>query len=182
MSRMIEQILDFSRSRLAGGLALVVAPMDLREALRPIVDELRTSHPSATIQLQCPQLRGVWDRDRLQQVFSNLIGNAIVHGDPAKPVTVTAGADALGVWVEVHNEGPPIPQELQSVLFDPFRKGERERPSQVGLGLGLYIAKEVVVGHGGQIEIRSTAAEGTTLRVVLPREAVANSGDRAGES
>ena len=132
MSRMIEQILDFTRSRLGGGLELVFAPMDLREALTPIVDELRTAHPSATIQLQCPELRGAWDRDRLEQVFSNLIGNALVHGDPAKPVTVTAGADGARVWVEVHNEGPPIPQELQSVLFNPFRRGERESRARRG--------------------------------------------------
>jgi PAS domain S-box-containing protein len=183
MSRMIEQILDFTRSRLGGGLALVFAPMDLREALIPIVDELRTAHPSATIQVQCPPLRGAWDRDRLAQVFSNLIGNALVHGDPAKPVTVTAGADALRAWVEVHNEGPPIPQELQPAIFNPFRSGERESqsPNATGLGLGLYISNEVVHGHGGQIEIRSTAAEGTTFRVVLPRQAVANSVDRRGE-
>ena len=114
-------------------------------------------------------------------MFSNLIGNALVHGDPAKPVTVTAGADGLRVWVEVHNEGPPIPQELQSVLFNPFRRGERESQSPAGLGLGLYISNEVVLGHGGQIEIRSTAAEGTTFRVVLPRQAVGNSGDRGGD-
>jgi PAS domain S-box-containing protein len=178
MSRMIEQILDFTRTRLGGGLAFVFAPMDLREALISIIDELRTAHPSATIQVQCPKLRGAWDRDRLEQVFSNLIGNALVHGDPAKPVTVTAGAEALRVWVEVHNEGPPIPQELQSELFNPFRRGERESPSPAGLGLGLYISSEVVLGHGGQIGIRSTAAEGTTFRVVLPRQAVANSVDR----
>jgi PAS domain S-box-containing protein len=178
MSRMIQQILDFTRNRLGGGLKLVFSPMDLREALMPIVDELRTAHPSATIQVQCPTLSGAWDRDRLAQVFSNLIGNALVHGDPAKPVTVTAGAEALRVWVEVHNEGPPIPQELQSVLFHPFLRGERESPSPVGLGLGLYISNEVVLGHGGQIEIRSTAAEGTTFRVVLPRQAVGNSSDR----
>jgi hypothetical protein len=79
-----------------------------------------------------------------------LIINALVHGDPAKPVTVTAGAEALRVWVEVHNEGPPIPQELQSVLFHPFRRGERESPSPAGLGLGLYISNELVLGHGGQ--------------------------------
>ena len=84
MSRMVEQILDFTRSRLGGGLKFVFAPMDLREVLIPIVDELRTAHPSATIQLQCPELRGAWDRDRLEQVFSNLIGNAVVHSDPAQ--------------------------------------------------------------------------------------------------
>jgi PAS domain S-box-containing protein len=181
MSRMIEQILDFTRSRLGGGLGLVFAPMDLREALTPIVDEVRTAHPSATIELQSPELRGVWDRDRLQEVFSNLIVNALAHGDPAKPVTVTAGAEALRVWVEVHNEGPPIPQELQSVLFHPFRRGARETPSPAGLGLGLYISNEVVLAHGGQIEVRSNAAEGTTFRVVLPRQAVINSGNRGGE-
>ena len=175
MSRMIEQILDFTRSRLGGGLELVFAPMDLREALMPIVDELRAAHPSATIQLQCPELRGAWDRDRLEQVFSNLIGNALAHGDPDKPVTVTAGAEALRVWVQVHNEGPPIPQELQSALFNPFRMGERASRSPAGLGLGLYISNEVILRHGGQIEVRSTAVEGTTFRVVLPRE-VGNSG------
>ena len=181
MSRMIEQILDFTRSRLGGGLELVFAPMDLREALVPIVDELRAAHPSATIQLQCPELRGAWDRDRLEQVFSNLIGNALAHGDPDKPVTVTAGAEALRVWVQVHNEGPPIPQELQSALFNPFRMGERASRSPAGLGLGLYISNEVILRHGGQIEIRSTAVEGTTFRVVLPREAVGNSGDQGGD-
>ena len=181
MSRMIEQILDFTRSRLGGGLALAFAPMDLREALTRIVDEVRMAHPSSTIQFQCPELRGAWDCDRLEQVFSNLIGNALAHGNPAKPVTVTAGAEDVRVWIEVHNEGPPIPQELQSELFHPFRRGERESPSQVGLGLGLYISKEVVLGHGGQIEIRSTAAEGTTFRVVLPRQAVVHSGNEGGE-
>jgi PAS domain S-box-containing protein len=178
MSRMIEQILDFTRSRLGGGLELAFAPMDLHQALTPILGELRAAHPSATIQLECPELRGSWDRDRLEQVFSNLIGNALVHSDPGKPVTVTAGADGLRVWVEVHNEGPLIPQELQSVLFNPFRRGERESRSPSGLGLGLYISNEVVLGHGGQIEIRSTAAEGTTFRIVLPRQALGNSGDR----
>ena len=178
---LIEQILDFTRSRLGGGLEVVFAPMDLREALVPIVDELRAAQPSATIQLQCPELRGAWDRDRLEQVFSNLIGNALAHGDPGKPVTVTAGADALSVWVQVHNEGPPIPQQFQQALFNPFRMGERLNRSPAGLGLGLYISNEVIQRHGGQIEVRSTAVEGTTFRVVLPREAVDNAGDQGGD-
>jgi signal transduction histidine kinase len=137
-------------------------------------------HPSATIQLQCPELCGAWDRDRLEQVFSNLIGNALAHGDPGKPVTVTAGAEDDSVWVEVHNEGPPIPQVLQSELFNQFRWSERASRSPAGLGLGLYISNEVVLRHGRQIEIRSTAAEGTTFRVTLPRQAVGDSGDRGG--
>ena len=138
------------------------------------------AHPLATIQLRCPGLRGTWDRDRLEQVFSNLIGNALAHGSPDKPVTVTAGAEALRVWVQVHNEGPPIPQELQSALFSPFRMGERSSRSPAGLGLGLYISNEVILRHGGRIEVRSTEAEGTTFRVVLPTEAIGNTGDQGG--
>src|SRR6476619_4549412 len=141
--------------------------MDLREELVPIVHELRAAHPAAEIQVRCPKLRGAWDRDRLQQVFSNLIGNALVHGDPNKPVTVTVGADALRVWVQVHNDGPPIPEELQSTLFSPFRMGESSNRSPAGLGLGLYISNEVIARHGGEIEVRSTAMQGTTFRVVL---------------
>jgi hypothetical protein len=177
MSRMIEQILDFTRSRLGDGLELAVAPMDLRDALMPIVDELRSANPYATIHLECPELRGVWDCDRLQQVFSNLISNALVHGQPATPVTVTAGSYASRVWVEVHNEGLPIPQELQSALFTPFSRGERHSrgAKAAGLGLGLYISNELVRGHGGQIKVRSSAAKGTTFRVVLPRTRSATS-------
>jgi PAS domain S-box-containing protein len=176
MFRMIEQILDFTRSRLGGGLKLAFAPMDLREALASIVDELRAAHPSAAIQLHCPALRGAWDRDRLEQVFSNLIANALAHGDPGRPVTVTAGAEAARVWVKVHNEGRPIPEELQSMLFNPFHTGERASRSPAGLGLGLYISNEVIRRHGGQIEIRSIAGEGTTFGVILPREPARGSG------
>jgi PAS domain S-box-containing protein len=148
---------------------------------RPFAVIVRSAHPSATIQLQCPTLHGAWDRDRLEQVFSNLIGNALAHGDPNKPVTVTAGAEALTAWVRVHNEGPPIPHELQSALFNPFRMGERSSRSPAGLGLGLYISNEVIRRHGGQIEVESTAVDGTMFRVVLPREAIGNSGDRGGD-
>ena len=98
MSRMIQQILDFTRSRLGGGPELTFAPMDLRDALVPIVNEMRLVHPAATIQLQCPELRSaLWDRNCLEQVFSNLIGNALAHGNPDKPVTVMAGADPFRV-------------------------------------------------------------------------------------
>ena len=92
------------------------------------------------------------------------------------------GAEALRVWIEVHNEGPPIPQELQSALFSPFRMGERSSRSPAGLGLGLYISNEVIGRHGGQIEVRSTAVEGTTFRVVLPSEAIGDFGDQESDA
>src|SRR4029077_19031268 len=103
--------------------------------------------------LQSQERGSAWNPDRLGRVFSTLIGNAPAHGDPGKPVTVTAGAEAHRVWVEVHNDSPPIPQELQSELFHPFRRGELPGRSPAGLGLGLYISNEVVLRHGGQIEI-----------------------------
>ncbi|HWZ91568.1 MAG TPA: PAS domain S-box protein [Polyangiaceae bacterium] len=170
MTRMIEQILELTRSRLAGGLKIAPEPMDLRDTLMAIVDELRTAHPACTIVLRCPSLPGTWDRDRLEQVFSNLIGNAIDHGEASKPVTVEARVDGQAVEVAVHNEGEPIPSDIQPTLFDPFRRGERDsRTAKTGgLGLGLYISRELVVAHGGGIDVRSNPAEGTTFRVTLP--------------
>jgi PAS domain S-box-containing protein len=172
MSRMIEQILDLTRSRLAGGLDVKREPMDLRDSLKGIVEELRTAYPARAIELCSPPSRGTWDRDRLEQLFSNLIGNAIVHGDPAKPVTVDVRLEHELVRVDVHNEGAPIPDQLQSKLFDPFRRGERESrtPETAGLGLGLYISRQIVMAHGGALDVRSSATDGTTFTLTLPRD------------
>ena len=170
MTRMIEQILDLTRSRLAGALEMFPEPMDLRLALSRIVEEMRVAFPARVIALDCLSLRGMWDRDRLEQVFSNLIGNALVHGDPNAPVTVRATMDADQVRVSVHNQGAPIPPEVVTTIFNPFRRGEREsRTSKTaGLGLGLYISHEIVRGHGGRIDVDSTASDGTTFRISLP--------------
>jgi signal transduction histidine kinase len=168
MTRMIEQILDLTRSRLTG-IEINVAPTNLCETLTAIVDELQPAHPERMVRLRCPPLIGTWDGDRLEQVFSNLIGNALVHGDE-EDVTVVARAEGRTAVVDVHNGGPPIPAHVQSTLFYPFRRGDREsRTSKTaGLGLGLYISYEIVVAHGGTIEIRSAFGEGTTFRVTLP--------------
>ncbi len=175
MARMIDQILDLSRTRIAGGLEMKLTSVDLASLLTGIVEELRAVHPSRTVELRCPpSVGGRWDRDRLEQVFSNLIGNAIRHGAPDRPVRVTAVVgDALApVRVYVHNEGRPIPEELLASIFNPFRRGERESrgPGTEGLGLGLYISREIVVAHRGTIEVRSSAVEGTTFQVLLPRQ------------
>ena len=170
MSRMIEQILDLTRSRLAGGLELDLQRMDLRETLSKIVDELRIVHPRNAIDVVVPAVNILADPDRLEQVFSNLIGNAILHGDPSTPVVVRAQLADDTVSVTVHNEGEAIPSEIQSKLFDPFRRGERESRTAktMGLGLGLYISWEIIRGHGGSIEIDSSAGRGTTFRVNIP--------------
>jgi signal transduction histidine kinase len=172
MSRMIEQILDLTRSRLAGGLEVKPESMDLVATLSAIIDELRAANPSRRIDLRCaPTLTGSWDRDRLEQVFSNLIGNAINYGDAEKPVTVDVQEQDGAISVVVHNFGRPIPEALRVEIFSPFRRGERDSKTTEteGLGLGLYISSELVVAHGGAIDVQSTLAEGTTFRVRLPR-------------
>ncbi|HKO51359.1 MAG TPA: PAS domain-containing sensor histidine kinase [Polyangiaceae bacterium] len=170
MTRMIEQILDLTRSRLAGGLEVTLRPMDLRESLTKIVEELRTAHPERSLDFTAQSMPIVGDPDRLEQVFSNLIGNAILHGDPARPVVVRAGLEDELANVSVHNEGEPIPADIQDKIFDPFRRGERESRTAktAGLGLGLYISWEIVRGHHGSIEVDSSAERGTTFRLKIP--------------
>jgi signal transduction histidine kinase len=140
--------------------------------LAGIVDEIRAAHPFREIDLRCPPTAaGSWDRDRLEQVFSNLVGNAIHYGDPQRPVTIDVREEGSDVVVAVHNDGTPIPESARDELFSPFRRGERDSKSTetAGLGLGLYISHELVVAHGGDIDVRSTSTEGTTFRVRLPR-------------
>jgi signal transduction histidine kinase/FixJ family two-component response regulator len=169
MTHMVDQLMDLSRSRVAGGFVVTPGAMDLRGALMEVVEELRIAHPNRTILLQGPPLPGAWDRGRLQQVFSNLIGNAIQHGLPDRPITITARQIDRTIHVDVHNDGPAIPDGVRSVLFEPFRRGERSSQSnRAGLGLGLYISRELVVAHAGDITIRSDSEHGTTFRVTLP--------------
>ncbi|MEP6653874.1 MAG: PAS domain-containing sensor histidine kinase [Myxococcales bacterium] len=172
MSRMIEQILDLTRSRLADGLQLRLETTDLCATITGIVEELRTAYPGQEIDVQCPPVTGSWDRDRLEQVFSNLIGNAVIYGDATRSVTVVVRQEDRLVVADVHNDGEPIPEELQPVLFNPFRRGERDSRTAktAGLGLGLYISNEIVRAHGGGLALRSNQTEGTTFRVTLPFE------------
>lgn len=174
MSRMIEQILDLTRSRLAGGLDIVPELADLDELLVAVVEELRTAYPTRTIVLHSAPLPGAWDTDRLAQVFSNLVSNALHYGKPTLPVTVTARLAADVVTVDVHNDGTPIPPNVQATLFSPFRRGTRDSrtATTAGLGLGLYISREIAVGHGGNVTVESSAASGTTFTVTLPRLAL----------
>jgi len=170
MTRMIEQILDLTRARLATGLELQPRPMELREPLTKIVEEMRTAYPKQALDFQGANATIFGDPDRMEQVFSNLIGNAILHGDPTRPVVIRVQPGDQSVKVSIQNRGEPIPLEIQPRLFDPFRRGEREsRTSKTaGLGLGLYISSEIVRGHGGCIDVDSSADRGTTFRVEIP--------------
>jgi PAS domain S-box-containing protein len=176
MTRIVEQILDLTRTR-TGGLPIQPAPMDLSFALRGIVDELRTLHPMARIELNSAPLTGIWDRDRLEQVFSNLIGNAVQHGAPQTAVEVDARASDGFAEVEVRNQGAPVPPGLLAKLFNPFRRGTKDSrmPGTSGLGLGLFISREIARAHGGEINVRSDE-RGTVFRLRLPLGAAIASG------
>jgi PAS domain S-box-containing protein len=172
MVRMIDQLFDFARIRQGDGIPIERTRFDLAMLCREVIDELAAAHPDVSIALEAPgALVGDWDRDRLEQVVSNLVGNAIDHGR-GSAVAVRALADADAVRLEVHNLGPPIPAENLPDVFDPFRRAKATSGhSSRNLGLGLYIVREIVRAHDGAIEVFSKAGDGTCFTVRLPRRA-----------
>jgi signal transduction histidine kinase len=173
MHEMIETLLDFTQTRFAGRLPISPAPTNLGELCGRVVGELAAGHPRRTIDLEAHgDANGTWDPGRIAQVVSNLVGNALTHGDPGAPVHLSVEGEPRAVTLKVHNLGPAIVPEQIPVLFEPFRRGATSEGTSVsrGLGLGLHIAKQIVIAHGGSISVQSSAAEGTTFCVGLPRE------------
>jgi two-component system sensor histidine kinase/response regulator len=170
MARMIEDLLDLTRARLAGGIPIARAAVDLGAVIARVAQEHQVSHPQRRIAVTSDgDLNGEWDGDRLGQVASNLIGNALQYGDENEPITVRlSGALPNELIFTVSNTGAIAP-ELLPRIFDPFSGVDDARPRS-GLGLGLYIAQQIVVSHQGQIDVES-ANEQTTFRVSVPRAA-----------
>ncbi|MET0402028.1 MAG: ATP-binding protein, partial [Cystobacter sp.] len=172
MARMIHELLDFTRSRMPGGMPVEPRVGDLAALCREAVEEVRTGQPDALVHLRVlGHGAGEWDAGRLSQVVCNLVGNAVHYSPPGAPVRVTLlGEGVADVALTVHNEGPPIPAALRPVLFEPFHRGPHERPAnRDGLGLGLYIVRQIVLAHGGELDVHSREGEGTTFTVRLPR-------------
>jgi signal transduction histidine kinase len=169
MARMISQILDFARIRLAGGLQLDRRAVDLSEMIRRIVSEVEVANPTWRVEIDAVgDATGVWDEDRLAQVVSNLTGNAVQHGSPDSPLIVHVdGSDARAVALSFSNRGA-LPADLLPVLFDPFADAKSKRARARGLGLGLFITKEIVTAHGGEVAV-SSVDDRVSFRVVLPR-------------
>ncbi|WP_311221877.1 MULTISPECIES: hybrid sensor histidine kinase/response regulator [unclassified Acidovorax] len=175
MSRMIEDLLDVTRARQAGGLVMQTGEqVDLAAAAQRTVQELRDAHPGRIIEVsQQGDLRGWWDIDRLCQVIGNLLGNAIHHGASDQPVQLRLDGTAACEVVFSTSNGGTIPPALLPHLFDPFRGSTNAAPGQhKGLGLGLYIVQQIVLGHGGHIEAASSAGR-TVFQVRLPRSQAA---------
>lgn len=173
-AQLVDDVLDFARGRLGGGILLNVQPVaDLTASLTHVVSEIHGAHPSRQIQLRIGNVQGIHcDPDRIAQLLSNLVANAIHHGADDGPVEVRA--DTLeGVFVlGVHNLGKPIEAAVQAQLFQPFSRRGTGSP-QSGLGLGLYIANQIAVAHGGRMEVLSSHEAGTLFTFRLPLQPAA---------
>jgi signal transduction histidine kinase len=171
MGRIIDDLLSYTRTRIGGGIPIARRPTDLGEVTRKIMEELRTAHPQATVAVSLEgDLRGEWDGDRLEQVVSNLVSNAIDHGLDEQPIALALRGGQEEVEVEVANQGQ-MPREVLDHAFEAFHKGPEQTGRKAsGLGLGLYIAREIVRRHGGEIAI---CCERGATRIVtrLPRRA-----------
>lgn len=173
MERMIGDLLDLTRARFGGDMPIAPAPFDLGEIAGDVLAELKIAYPKrAVLRTLEGNLRGEWDRDRLAQLLANLIGNALEYSPADTEVRVDLRGAGASVVVSVNNQGTTIAPEVLPHLFDPFVRGtgnDRTRREREGLGLGLFIAKQVVETHGGSIDVTSTPEGGTTFTVHLPR-------------
>jgi PAS domain S-box-containing protein len=171
MARMIGELLDFTRGRLGGGIPVSPRHLTLRHLVRHVMEELEAAHPGRELRLEAAgNFQGEWDPDRLSQVIGNLGKNALDYSPEGTPVRLRLRDEGESVVLEVNNAGPPIPAVLLPTMFEPFRRLVRDSPHPAsGLGLGLYIVEQIVRAHGGTLSVRSTAEEGTTFTVRLPR-------------
>ena len=170
MARIIADLLTYTGTRAGGGIPVRPRPARLDDVVRRVVDELSAVNPQCSLQVEVEgDPSGHWDPDRLEQVVSNLVSNAVDHGDPTFPVRVEIAGEPSAVVLRVSNRGPPVPEEVLGRLFEPFARPPEEKSRRSsGLGLGLYIAREIVVtGHGGTIAVAS--GEETVITVRLPR-------------
>jgi signal transduction histidine kinase len=169
----LDQLLDLTRARLGSGMQLIREPMDMAFASRQLLEEMRALHPDRAFTLEVSgNTEGSWDKPRIGQVFSNLLGNAVQYGFKDLPIVVTMRGEAKDVSLSVHNQGVPIPKEEIGGIFEALvRVGtdDGDYPNSPNLGLGLYITKEIVAAHGGTIRVSSTEKDGTTFTARLPR-------------
>ncbi|MGY4494370.1 ATP-binding protein [Pseudomonas sp. TE3610] len=173
-NQIVGDLLDFTRSHLGPGIPVVKASIDLMPICARIIEECRTIYPESTIVFSFAGVaKGRFDEARLGQVFSNLIGNAIQHGVAHAPVTVAMIASDDHVKFSVHNSGLPIAQEVLPQIFNPMGRYSPQSAADHGplasLGLGLFIAAQIVNGHQGHIDVCSDAETGTTFQVTLPK-------------
>jgi signal transduction histidine kinase len=172
MARMIDDLLDFTRGRLGGGIPIERRLVSTKEVCRHVLEELAASHPGRAIVLgSTGDDRAELDADRIAQMVSNLVGNALRYSPDDSMVRVAIDGDSEdGVTLRVCNQGAPIPPDDLTSVFEPFRRGRAHAPANgSGLGLGLYIVERIARAHGGSVTASSSIADGTCFTVWLPR-------------
>jgi signal transduction histidine kinase len=170
MNRLVTDLLEFTRTRFGDAIPVTRSPMDLATVVADVAAEVSASRPSIDLRVSASgDLRGTWDCERITQALTNLVSNAVHHGELRRPIEIRAERVDGDVTVSVHNEGPPIPPGDIARIFEPMKEttagGTRDRRH---LGLGLYIVDRIVAAHGGRVEVASTAGAGTTFTMRLP--------------
>jgi sigma-B regulation protein RsbU (phosphoserine phosphatase) len=161
MFSLINDMLDFARLKSGAGILVQLAEVDLEPVLEQVIDELRTSRPGRSIESRISLPDAIrCDPARIAQLLSNLLANALTHGESDGPVLVDASATADQMTIAVSNAGEPIPEDVQGRLFQPFFRAGATSGNQ-GLGLGLYIAGEIARSHGGELGVASNASATT---------------------
>jgi len=174
MGQMITDLLEYTRTRLGRGIEVVRTPADLSALCRDVFEEIEAACPDRSFIAEIAhQLTAPFDAARMRQVLTNLLGNAVQHGDAQAPIRLTVTREGNDARIEVHNRGRPIPSDRLQVIFEPLvqvpnEDGDRSDSLNTSLGLGLYIAREIVSAHGGVLSVASTPADGTTFSVCLP--------------
>ena len=167
VQHLIVDLLDFTQARLGGSLSVRKAPADLHQAVADGVAELQVAFPHCVLRHERRGARGCQaDADRIMQAVGNLVANAAAHGARDQPIVVRTDSEGELFLIEVQNQGEPIPPELLPRLFEPMVRGKDA--GSKGVGLGLYIVREIVRAHGGHTEASSTAEAGTTFTLLLP--------------
>jgi len=173
MNQMVKDLLDFARTRFGDRIPIVREETDLKTVVEEVVSEVAASSPRSAVEIEISgDLRGRWDANRLAQVLTNLVTNAVEHGAPNAPIEVSARGEPRDVVLSVHSSGPPIPQSDLRQIFDAAKSGSQDGDGLGDgrhLGLGLYIVDKIVAAHGGSVDVRSSTEKGTTFTVHLPR-------------
>lgn len=175
MSRLVTDLLEYTRTRLGAGMPVTRTECDLGAVCDEALEGIRAGYPE---QLFAEQMSGdlslLADAPRIQQALANLLSNAVQHGDRNAPVTLSAVGEADAVVLKVSNAGEPIPPDALQAIFEPLvrapsAEAQAQERSKTSLGLGLFIVREIVLGHGGTIDVESSAEAGTVFTVRLPR-------------
>lgn len=175
MSSMIKDLLEYTRTRLGRAIPISPEPASMEQICRVAFDEIRAAYPERIFKLETSgPLQGRFDAERIHQVLANLLNNAVQHGARSQPIILRAHGDADKITLQVRNYGRPIPPDQLQVIFNPLVQippalVDEDDPPSTSLGLGLYIAREIVAQHGGTMAAESSDRDGTVFSARLPR-------------